>query len=173
MKKASDRACLVAAMLVAGAFVAGASPVPASAKVPPAPKIRGVDADNHKVILNKPGVISLVLCTGEDSQNAARRAGRSMYPLQGRPDFQLVVVVDLRGSLAAWVPSVVLSQMRSNLDQEAPDLKPYFLANGNKSNPREASHVIADFHGTLCAQLGWTESSDQLRGILLDRKSVV
>lgn len=170
MKKASDRARIVAAMMMAGIFAALTAPAqvpaPTSAKLPPVPKIHAVDADNHNVVLNKPGIISLVLCTGEDSQDAARRAGRSMYPLQGRPDFQLVVVVDLRDSLANWVPSIVLSQMRSNLDKESPDLKPYFLANGNKGNPRDASHVIADFHGTLCTQLGWTESSDELRGLL-------
>jgi hypothetical protein len=153
-------------VLTAPAQVPVPTPTTASAKLPPVPKIKAVDADNHNVLLNKPGVISLILCTGEDSQDAARRAGRSMYPLQGRPDFQLVVVVDLRDSLASWVPSVVTSQMRANLDKESPDLKPYFVANGNKGNPRDASHVIADFHGELCKQLGWAESSEELRGIL-------
>jgi hypothetical protein len=56
--------------------------------------------------------------------------------------------------------------MRSNLDQEAIALKPYFLKNGNKSNPRSSSYVIADFSGTVCPQLGWPEGSDELRGIL-------
>ena len=56
--------------------------------------------------------------------------------------------------------------MRSNLDQEAIELKPYFLKNGNKSNPRNSSHVIADFKGTICPDLGWTDHSNDLRGIL-------
>jgi len=134
--------------------------------VPPLRKLKAVDADNHNILINKPGVITLLLGTSEDSQDAARAAGEAVYPFRGRLDFQLIVVVDLRHSIAAWVPSVVLAKMRSNLDDEALALKPYFLKNGNKSNPRSTSYVIADFSGTICPQLGWTESSDDLRGIL-------
>src|ERR1700683_1169569 len=86
---------------------------------PRAHKFRAVDADNHSIVLNHPGVVTLVLGTNEDSQDKARSAGKAMYPLQGRPDFQLIVVVDLRNSIATWVRSVVLAQMRSNLDHEA------------------------------------------------------
>jgi hypothetical protein len=136
---------------------------PASAAVR---KIRAVDADNHNILLNRPGVITLLLCTNEDSQDTAREAGKAVYPIQGRPDFQLIVVADLRDSLATWVPSVVVARMRASLDNEAIELKPYFLKNGNKSDPRSTSHVIPDFSGTICPQLGWTESSDNLRGIL-------
>jgi hypothetical protein len=137
-----------------------------SISAPPLRKFRAVDADNHTILLNHPGLITLVLGTNEDSQDGARAAGKTMYPLQGRPDFQLIVVVDLRDSIATWVPSVVLAQMRSNLDREAIELKPYFLKNGNKGDPRKSSYVIPDFAGTICPQLGWTESSDNLRGIL-------
>jgi len=137
-----------------------------SISAPPLRKFRAVDADNHTILLNHPGLITLVLGTNEDSQDGARAAGKTMYPLQGRPDFQLIVVVDLRDSIATWVPSVVLAQMRSNLDREAIELKPYFLKNGNGSNPRKSSYVIPDFAGTICPQLGWIGSSDNLRGIL-------
>jgi hypothetical protein len=144
-----------------------ASPAPADSLSAPHPrKLKAVDADNHTILLNRPGLITLVLGTGEDSQDAARAAGRAMYPLRGRPDFQLIVVVDLRDSIATWAPSIVLAQMRSNLDHEAIALKPYFLKNGNKGNPRNSSYVIPDFSGTICPQLGWTDTSDHLRGIL-------
>jgi hypothetical protein len=137
-----------------------------SISAPPLRKFRALDADNHTILLNRPGLITLVLGTNEDSQDGARAAGKSLYPLQGRPDFQLIVVVDLRDSIATWVPSVVLAQMRSNLDHESIELKPYFLKNGNKSDPRKSAYVIPDFAGTICPQLGWTGSSDNLRGIL-------
>ncbi|HEY0257893.1 MAG TPA: hypothetical protein VGC39_10660 [Candidatus Methylacidiphilales bacterium] len=142
-------------------------PVPVPTPTPPRyRKFKAVDADNHSVLLNRPGLITLVLGTNEDSQDAARSAGKVMYPFQGRPDFQLVVVVDLRDSLATWAPDIVLSEMRSNLDEEAIELKPYFLKNGNKSNPRYTTYVVPDFKGTICPALGWTDSSDNLRGIL-------
>ena len=156
--------------MVACAFASSAqaqtTTPPAPAKLPPVHKFKAVDADNHTVLINRPGLITLLLGTSEDSQDAARAAGTAMYPLRGRPDFQLIVVVDLRGSIATWAPSIVLSQMRSNLDKEAIALKPYFLKNGNKSNPRASSYVIADFSGTICPQLGWTDGADDLRGIL-------
>jgi hypothetical protein len=149
---------------------APASGAPSPAKVAAHPphlrKIRGVDADNNLVLLNRPGVITMVLGTNEDSQDGARAAGKAMYPFQGRADFQLIVIVDLRDSIATWMPAVVLSQMRSNLDHEAIELKPYFLKNGNKSNPRKSTHVIPDFGGTICPQLAWPDGSDSLRGIL-------
>jgi hypothetical protein len=162
-------ALLIAAMAacaLAPSALAQTAPTPPSIKAPPLRKFRAVDADNHYVLLNHPGMITLLLGTSEDSQDAARAAGVAVYPFQGRPDFQLIVVVDLRDSIATWAPSIVLSQMRSNLDRESIALKPYFLKNGNKSNPRTSSYVIPDFSGTICPELGWTEGSDNLRGIL-------
>ena len=141
--------------------------VPTPAKPPPAArKIHAVDADNQLIVVNRPTVITLVLGTNENSQDGARSAGIAVYPLQGRPDFQLIVVVDLRDSIATWMPALVLSKMRSNLDHEAVELKPYYLKNGNKTDPRKSSYVIPDFGGTICPQLGWPETSDDLRGIL-------
>lgn len=125
-----------------------------------------VDADNHKILLNRPGMVSLVIGTSEDSQDAAREAGKAVYPFQGLPDFQLIVVVDLHDSVASWVPSVVINQMRSSLDKEAIELKPYFVKNGNKNNPRSFSHVVADFTGTTSTQLGWPETADYLHAVL-------
>jgi hypothetical protein len=156
-------ACAMASSVAAQTNAAAVS---SSLKGPSSRKFHAVDADNHNILINRPGMITLVLGTSEDSQDAARAAGVAVYPFQGRPDFQLIVVVDLRDSIATWAPSIVLSQMRSNLDQEAIALKPFFLKNGNKNNPRASSYVIPDFSGTICPQLGWTESSDSLRGIL-------
>ena len=133
---------------------------------PVVPQIKAVDADNHKILFNKPGMISVIIGTSEDSQDAARRAGRAMYPFQGMPDFQLIVVVDLRDSIASWVPSAVIDHMRRSLDQEAIELKPYYLANHNKNNPRKFSHVVPDFKGTIVPQLAWTGTPDELHAII-------
>jgi hypothetical protein len=152
--------------LVAQAQAPAPAPGTSTAPMSPVKKFKATDADSHSVLINKPGIITLLLGTNQDSQDAARAAGQAVYPLRGRSDFQLIVVVDLRDSIAAWAPSVVLAEMRSNLDKEAIDLKPYFLKNGNTSNPRNSAHVIADFTGTICPQLGWQEHSDDLRAIL-------
>lgn len=162
--------CFLSIAAEAQAATPAGTSTPAPA-LPPTPKFRAVDADDHNILINKPGMITLLLCTSEDSQEAARSAGKAMYPIQGRPDFQLIVVVDLRDSIATWLPSVVLSKMRSNLDKEAIALKPYFLKNGNTSDPRKSSYVIADFNGVICPQLGWNDSSDEMRGILFGADS--
>jgi len=166
-------ACLAGLVSIASAQPAPPQPklvpAPATVKAPPLPpvhKLKGHDVDDHAILINKPGTITLVLGADADSGDAARAAGKEVYPLRGRPDFQLVVVVDLRDSIANWVPSVALGQMRSNLDKEAIELKPYYLKNGNKSNPRNSTYVIADFDGSICPQLGWPDGSDDLRGIL-------
>jgi len=147
------------AALAQGAVITPVLPVPAA-------KIKTTDADNHTIILNRPGLVTLVVGTSEDSQDAAREAGKAMYPFQGKKDFSLIVVVDLRDSIAAWVPSVVIDHMRKSLDQEAIELKPYYLQNGNPENPRHFCHVVPDFKGTIVPQLNWTGTPDQLHAIL-------
>lgn len=157
-----------AAIGVSFACAAGNASGETSTGTPPARprKIRAIDADNRNIWLNRTGMITVIIGTNEDSQDAAREAGKAMYPFQGRRDFQLIVVVDLRDSIANWVPSMVTGRMRVSLDQEAVELKPWFLKNGNKSNPRWSSHVVPDFSGTICPQLGWKDSSGSLRAIL-------
>ncbi len=129
-------------------------------------ELRAVDADSRNVLLNRPGKITLVLGTNQDSQDEARLAGRAMYPFQGLHNFQLIVVADVRDSMATWVPSLVISRMRVSLDHEAFELKPYFLKNGNTGDPRKVTCAIPDFNGAICPQLGWAKPSSHLRGIL-------
>ena len=128
--------------------------------------VKAVDADGHTVQLNRSGVVTALIGTSEDSQDAAREAGIALHPFQGRNDFQLMVAVDLRGSLAIWAPSIAKSRMRSSLDEEAVELKPFFLKNGNRSNPRGSCHVVPDFDGKLFTELGWPQTSGKLRAIV-------
>jgi hypothetical protein len=159
-------ACALANARAAAPTTAAPMELPPPAFAPHVRKFHAVDADNHNILLNRPGMITVVVGTNEDSQDAARAAGRAMYPFQGRPDFALIVVVDLRGSIANWVPSIVTTRMRVSLDQEAIELKPCFMKNGNRSNPRFSSHVVPDFSGSICPQLGWNDGSDDLRVII-------
>ena len=152
--------------LLLGTLSAGAVSGVEPARMEKVPEIKAIDADNHKIILNKVGKVTVVIGTSEDSQDAARRAGRAMYPFQGLPDFQLIVVVDLRDSFAAWVPSVVIDRMRNSLNEEAIELKPYYLKNGNKENPRRFCHVVPDFKGTIMPQLNWAGTPDELHAII-------
>ena len=154
---------VLALMLACGIFISVNAP---AATVSTVPKIKVRDADGHNIIINRPGFISVVIGTSEDSQDAARRAGKAMYPFQGLSDFQLVVVVDLRDSIASWMPSVVIDHMRASLDDEAIELKPYFIKNGNTGNPRRSCHVVPDFKGTIVPQFNWAGTPDELHATL-------
>jgi len=156
----------VAPLVTTNAMVSPVSPLPAPAYAPHVRKFHAIDADNHHIVLNRPGYLTLIVGTSEDSQDAARAAGKAMYPFEGRPDFSLIVVVDLRHTIASWVPSMVLARMRVSLDQEGSELKPYFLKNGNRNNPRSYLHVVPDFTGTICPQLDWAEHDDKLRVLI-------
>jgi hypothetical protein len=158
--------CLFCCSADAAAPATNAAPVNPAAPIIHTRKLHALDADNHMVWLNRFGSISVIVGTSEDSQDAARLAGKALYPFQGRPDFQLVVAVDLRDSIATWVPSIVINRMRSSLDDEALELKPYYLKNGNKNNPRLGSHVVPDFKGTVYPELGWPNGSSDLRVII-------
>ena len=163
LEKIGARYGLLCAGLVASSLTARAAAAPPP---PAAPAIKATDADNHTIVLNKPRFVSVVIGTSEDSQDAARRAGRAMYPFQGMSDFQLIVVVDLRDTIAAWVPSVVIDHMRTSLDGEAIELKPYYLKNGNKNNPRKFCHVVPDFKGTIVPQINWAGTPDELHAVV-------
>ena len=162
------RLILVALLVVcfsSGAGMVRGEDVAAPVKSAPG-EFRAIDADGHNVFINKPGKITVVIGTNQDSQEGARAAGRAMYPFQGMPAFRLIVIADVRDSMATWVPSLVTSRMRVSLDHEAYELKPYYLKNGNTNDPRKFSCAIADFSGVICPQLGWEKPTSNLRGIL-------
>ncbi|MEJ0001428.1 MAG: hypothetical protein WDO13_21250 [Verrucomicrobiota bacterium] len=145
-----------ALLLVLGSAVARAA----------TPTLTVTDADNHQLVLNAPGAVSVILGTSPDSQDAARRASLAMNPFQGRPGFRYIVTVDLRSSIAAWVPSIVIRRMQRSLDGQAAELKPYYLRNGNTQDPRPHCYLVPDFRGTVLPQLKWGGRSDQLHAIV-------
>ena len=156
---------LVALFLSAGVAMVRAADAPAQVDAAPG-DLRAVDADGHNVFINHPGRITVVIGTNQDSQDGARAAGRAMYPFQGLQNFRLIVVADVRDSMATWVPSLVTSRMRVSLDHEAYEVKPYFVKNGNSGDPRKFSCAIADFSGTISPQLGWAKPTSDLRAII-------
>jgi hypothetical protein len=128
-----------------------------------------IDADDKKVLLNQPGMVTLVLVCSEDSQEACRKAGRTMDPVHGHANYRQRIIVDLRDSLGGFVEDFVKSRMREDMDEEAKHLKEVYAKNGSRRNPRSDLSATPDFEGELCAKLGFAETSENLRAILFGK----
>ncbi|MDE1169919.1 MAG: hypothetical protein PW734_01710 [Verrucomicrobium sp.] len=128
--------------------------------------VEGTDVDNRKTVLNASGRVGVVLSSSPATQKATREAGRVLDAYRGRPDFQLFIVVDLRGSIAGALPPIVRGEMRENLNGEAKRLAPFYAANGNAENPRGSLEAFSDFDGKLSRSLGWAETPEKLRCVV-------
>ncbi len=128
--------------------------------------IAAVDVDGRPVQLNATGKITAVLSSSPDTQDRTRTAGAALDRFRGRKDFGLVIVVDLRGSLAGLAQGYVRDRMKRDLDSEAERLRPSFAANGNTGNPRAELEAVADFDGAVVDALRWNKDSGKLRATL-------
>ena len=125
--------------------------------------LEAVDADGRHMTLNAKGTLTAVISSSPDTQDRTRAAGQVLDLYRGRSDFRLIIVVDLRDSLAGIAPDFVKSQIRHNLDDEAKRLTPFYRKNGNGGNPRADLSAIPDFDGKLIDALQWKPDDDLLR----------
>lgn len=140
-----------------------------SAPVAPAPAVAPIvvtDAMDKKITLNPQGRVTVILLCTEESQTAARDAGRKVDAFRGLPPFRVIAVVDLRDSLGNMVEGIVKWRMQDELDDESERLTPFYRANGNKNDPRPDLTAVPDFKGTVCKALGWTKVSNTLRAVV-------
>ena len=125
------------------------------------PRIK--NCDGQETLLNPKGQITVVMASSQALADTTREFGRAVYPWQGLEDFRLIVVVDLRKSLGSFVRSWTKGRMRADLDEEALALKPWFMARGNKSNPRQYLCAIPDFDGKATEALGWGTDDEVMK----------
>jgi hypothetical protein len=125
------------------------------------PRIK--NCDGQETLLNPKGQITVVMASSQALADTTREFGRAVYPWQGLEDFRLIVVVDLRKSLGSFVRSWTKGRMKADLDEEALALKPWFMARGNKSNPRQYLCAIPDFDGKATEALGWGTDDEVMK----------
>ena len=121
------------------------------------------NCDGELTVLNPKGQITVVMASSQSLADTTRAFGRALYPWQGREDFRLIVVVDLRKSLGSFVRGWTKAKMRADLHEEALTLKPWFLARGNTNNPRTYLCAIPDFDGKATEALGWGENDEVMK----------
>lgn len=134
-----------------------------------AQEITTLDADGKKVSFNTPGRVTVILGSNEETQMQTRQSGRALDCYQGRPDFRVIVLVDLRKSLGNIVKPYVRMRMRNDLNAEALRVKPFYIQNGNNQDPRPDLSAIPDFDGTLCQQLKWSEPTHVMRVVVFGK----
>lgn len=125
-----------------------------------------VDADDRRIVLNQKGVVTLVLVCSEDSEDLCRQVGRMMDPYHGTDRYRHRVVVDLRDSWGSMMESLVKSEMRDNMDEEAERLLPVYRAKKSSRHPRQDLSATPDLEGAIAKRLGFAEPKEELRAVL-------
>jgi len=132
---------------------------PVGAKDLPHPK----DCDGKVVELNPADRITVVLASSQPLADTTREFGRALYGWQGRKEFRVIVVVDLRRSLGTLFKGWTVGKMKADLDEEGERLIPWYRANKNLGNPRGDLCGIADFDGKATDSLGWGSDEKKMK----------
>ena len=121
------------------------------------------DCDGKVVELNPADRITVVLARSQPLADTTREFGRAVYGWQGRKEFRVIVVVDLRKSLGTLFKGWTVGKMKADLDEEAETLIPWYRANQNPNNPRPDLCGIADFDGKATESLGWGSDDTKMK----------
>jgi len=121
------------------------------------------DCDGKVVELNPADRITVVLASSQPLADTTREFGRALYGWQGRKEFRVIVVVDLRKSLGTLFKGWTVGKMKADLDEEAETLIPWYRANKNPNNPRPDLCGIADFDGKATESLGWGSDDTKMK----------
>ena len=142
-----------------------------SAAEPPA-RLRITDVDGRERELNATGRVTAVIYSNPQVQDWTRQAGKALDEFQGRRDFRIVVVVDLRGTMADWAPGYTVRRMQRDLDAEAQRVLPFYKKNDNGSDPRQDMSAVADFKGEVCRRLGWQKPLPHHRVVIFGKNGL-
>lgn len=124
--------------------------------------ITALDVFEVRRILNPPKGVAVVIYSSPKVQDQTREAGLLLHQFVGKPDFQFMVLVDLRKTMANWAPGYTKRRIQRNLMEKFKALPPV-PGRDLKTMGRLDVSAIADFEGHTCMALGWKEPEDKLR----------
>ena len=131
------------------------------------------DCDGKVVELNPTDRITVVLASSQPLADTTREFGRALYGWQGRKEFRVIVVVDLRKSLGTLFKGWTVGKMKADLDEEAERLIPWYRANKNPNNPRPDLCGIADFDGYVTESLEWGSDEKKMKVMIIGKEGDV
>lgn len=134
---------------------------------------RPKDCDGKVVEFDPQGRITVVLASSQSLADTTREFGRALYGWQGRREFRVIVVVDLRKSLGTLFKGWTVGKMKADLDEEAERLIPWYRANQNPNNPRPDLCGIADFDGYVTNSLEWGSDEKKMKVMIIGKNGDV
>jgi len=131
------------------------------------------DCDGKVVEFDPQGRITVVLASSQSLADTTREFGRALYGWQGRREFRVIVVVDLRKSLGTLFKGWTVGKMKADLDEEAERLIPWYRANQNPNNPRPDLCGIADFDGYVTNSLEWGSDEKKMKVMIIGKNGEI
>ena len=131
------------------------------------------DCDGRVVELNPADKITVVMASSQPLADTTREFGRALYGWQGRREFRVIVVVDLRKSLGTLFKGWTVGKMKADLDEEAERLIPWYRANQNPNNPRPDLCGIADFDGYVTNSLEWGSDEKKMKVMIIGKNGEI
>ena len=131
------------------------------------------DCDGKVVELDAADRITVVLASSQPLADTTREFGRALYGWQGRREFRVIVVVDLRKSLGTLFKGWTVGKMKADLDEEAERLIPWYRANQNPNNPRPDLCGIADFDGYVTNSLEWGSDEKKMKVMIIGKNGEI
>ena len=131
------------------------------------------DCDGRVVELNPADKVTVVMASSQPLADTTREFGRALYGWQGRKEFRVIVVVDLRKSLGTLFKGWTVGKMKADLDEEAERLIPWYRANKNPGNPRGDLCGIADFDGHVTDSLEWGSDEKKMKVMIFGKTGEV
>ncbi|MEM6884605.1 MAG: hypothetical protein AAF571_06185 [Verrucomicrobiota bacterium] len=125
-------------------------------------EVRALDAYEIERVLNPSEGVAVVIYSNPDVQDRTREAGLLLHEFVGEADFQFMVLVDLRKTMADWAPGYTKRRIQRDLMEKFKALPPIPNRDLEKMGRPDVS-AIADFKGETCNQLGWSKPKNQLR----------
>lgn len=160
---------LCAAALAAAMICVFATPAFAGGK---AADLSVQDVDGQWRNFPPTGRLCVVMYTNADLEQESKALSKALDPYRGTQDFMFVQVVDLRGDIAPIARRLVEKQIRKELDLEAARVKPFYVQNGSKANPRADLSTIADYGGSVLNKLGWNDRVESIRFVIYNAQGV-
>lgn len=130
------------------------------------------DVDGQPLIFDQTNQITVVVQSRESLQKRTRQAGITLYPLHAHTNWKLVIVVDLRDSLARMAKGYTGRRMQRDLDSEAETIH-QIVTNRSLADLRQGLRGVADFDGKTSDALGFTHSESNLGAVIFNSKGEV